>query len=195
MPRSRDMGPRVTASHTTAMGSYDDAYAFKLMGFLRRARINFVANPLVNITLQGRMDTYPKRRGLTRIKELWQNGLNVSLGYDDVMDPWYSLGTGNMLQPAHMAVHAAQMTGRQEVTACYDMVTENAARTLGISDRYGLEVGKPADLVLIEAKDKWNAIRRLAPIRLVVKGGKVVSETTASKTTLLGAPLDLGAER
>ncbi len=189
------MGEMVTASHTTAMGSYDDAYAFKLMGFLRRARINFVANPLVNITLQGRMDTYPKRRGLTRIKELWQNGLNVSLGYDDVMDPWYSLGTGNMLQPAHMAVHAAQMTGRQEVTACYDMVTENAARTLGISDRYGLEVGKPADLVLIEAKDKWNAIRRLAPIRLVVKGGKVVSETTASKTTLLGAPLDLGAER
>ncbi|MHB1842352.1 MAG: cytosine deaminase [Sulfobacillus sp.] len=189
------MGALVTASHTTAMGSYDDAYAFKLMSFLQRAGINFVANPLVNITLQGRMDTYPKRRGLTRVKELWQHGLNVSLGYDDVMDPWYSLGTGNMLQPAHMAVHVAQMTGRQEVMACYDMVTVNAARTLGISDRYGLEVGKPADLVLIEAKDKWNAIRRLAPIRLVVKAGRIVAETTASQTTLLGQPIDLAAER
>ncbi len=189
------MGALVTASHTTAMGSYDDAYAFKLMSFLQRAGINFVANPLVNITLQGRMDTYPKRRGLTRVKELWQHGLNVSLGYDDVMDPWYSLGTGNMLQPAHMAVHVAQMTGRQEVMACYDMVTVNAARTLGISDRYGLEVGKPADLVLIEAKDKWNAIRRLAPIRLVVKAGRIVAETTASHTTLLGQPIDLAAER
>ncbi len=189
------MGEMVTASHTTAMGSYDDAYAFKLMGFLRRARINFVANPLINITLQGRMDTYPKRRGLTRVKELWQNGLNVSLGYDDVMDPWYSLGTGNMLQPAHMAVHVAQMTGRAEVVACYDMVTTHAARTLGIADRYGLAVGRPADLVLLEAKDKWNAIRRLAPIRMVIRGGRVVAETTASRTTLLGEPIDLSAER
>ncbi len=188
------LGSRVTASHTTAFGSYDDAYAFKLMGFLRRAQINFVANPLVNITLQGRMDTYPKRRGLTRVKELWQNGLNVSLGYDDVMDPWYSLGTGNMLQPAHMAVHACQMTGRSEVMACYDMVTTNAARTLGIEERYGLAVGQPADFIIVDAEDKWDAIRRLAATTLVVKGGRVVAETTAARTTLLGEAVSFSRE-
>lgn len=180
------MGERVTASHTTAFGSYDNAYAFKLMGFLRRARINFVANPLVNITLQGRMDTYPKRRGLTRVKELWQNGLNVSLGYDDIMDPWYSLGTGNMLQPAHMAVHASHMTGRSEVMACYDMVTVAGARTLGIQERYGIAEGMPADLILVDAPDKWDAIRRLAVTRLVLKGGRIVARTEPARTHLLG---------
>lgn len=180
------MGRLVTASHTTAFGSYDNAYAFKLMGFLRRAGINFVANPLVNITLQGRMDAYPKRRGLTRVKDLWQNGLNVSLGYDDVMDPWYPLGTGNMLQPAHMAVHACHMTGRAEVTACYDMVTSHAARTLGIEEGYGIEVGKPANLVVVDAPDKWEAIRRLAAVTLVVKGGRLIAETVPARTRLLG---------
>ncbi|MGE5673742.1 MAG: cytosine deaminase [Mycobacterium leprae] len=180
------MGSRVTASHTTAFGSYDNAYAFKLMGFIRKSGINFVANPLVNITLQGRMDTYPKRRGVTRVKELWQNGLNVSLGYDDIMDPWYSLGTGNMLQPAHMAVHVCQMTGRSEVMACFDMVTTHGARTLGVEDRYGLAEGKPADLILVDAPDKWEAIRRLAVPTTVVKNGQVIAETTPSQTRLLG---------
>jgi len=180
------LGERVTASHTTAFGSYDDAYAFKLMGFLRRADLNFVANPLVNITLQGRMDTYPKRRGMTRVKELWQQGLNVSLGYDDVMDPWYSLGTGNMLQPAHMAVHVAQMTGRAEVMACYDMVTRNAARTLGVRDRYGLEVGKSADVIVLDAPDSWDALRRLATVTTVVKGGRVIAQATPPEVRLLG---------
>ncbi len=180
------MGQMVTASHTTAFGSYDDAYAYKLFGFLRRANINFVANPLVNITLQGRMDTYPKRRGLTRVKEIWQNGLNISLGYDDVMDPWYSLGTGNMLQPAHMAVHASHMTGRQEVMACYDMVTRNAAVTLGIQDRYGIEVGKPADLVLVDAPDRWDAIRRLAATTVVIRAGRVIARTRPAEAELLG---------
>jgi len=180
------MGSRVTASHTTAFGSYDDAYAFKLMGFLRRAGINFVANPLVNVTLGGRTDTYPKRRGLTRVKELWQNGLNVSLGYDDVMDPWYSLGTGNMLQPAHMAAHLCHLTGRHEVMACFDMVTAHAARTLGITGRYGLEVDKPADLILVDAPDKWDAVRRLAATTLVIKNGRVIAETRPAATTLLG---------
>ena len=105
------MNERVSASHTTAFGSYNDAYALKLMGVLRRSRINFIANPLINITLQGRTDTYPKRRGVTRVKELWQSGLNVSLGHDCIQDPWYSLGTGNLLSVAEMAVHVCQMTG------------------------------------------------------------------------------------
>jgi cytosine/creatinine deaminase len=183
------MGPRVTASHTTAFGSYDNAYAFKLMGFLSKANINFVANPLINITLQGRYDTYPKRRGITRVKELWQNGLNVSLGYDDIMDPWYPLGTGGMLQPAHMAVHACHMTSRKEVTACFDMVTENAARTLGLED-YGLAEGIRADLVLVDAPDKWDAIRRLATTTLVVKDGEVIAETRPPEATLMGELVD-----
>jgi cytosine deaminase len=183
------MGPRVTASHTTAFGSYDNAYAFKLMGFLAKSGINFVANPVVNITLQGRYDTYPKRRGITRVKELWQNGLNVSLGYDDIMDPWYPLGTGNMLQPAHMAVHVCHMTGREEVMACFDMVTGNAACTLGLK-HYGIAEGNPANLVLVDAPDKWEAIRRLATTTLVVKDGEVISETSPSESRLMGEIVD-----
>ncbi|MGH3149001.1 MAG: cytosine deaminase [Rubrobacter sp.] len=188
------MGPRVTASHTTAFGSYDNAYAFKLMGFLVKSGINFVANPLINITLQGRYDTYPKRRGITRVKELWQSGLNVSLGYDDIMDPWYPLGTGGMLQPAHMAVHACHMTSREEVTACFDMVTTNAARTLGLQD-YGIVEGRPADLVLVDAPDRWDAIRRLAATTLVVRGGEVVAETRPPEAHLMGEVVDFERER
>jgi len=180
------MGKLVTASHTTAFGSYDNAYAFKLMSFIKKADINFVSNPLVNITLQGRTDTYPKRRGVTRVKELWQNGINVSFGYDDIMDPWYSMGTGNMLQPAHMGVHVCQMTGRSQVMACYDMITKNAARTLNIEENYGIETGKPADFIVLDAKDKWEAIRSLATVTLVVKNGQVIAETNIPKTKLLG---------
>ncbi len=185
------MGERVTASHTAAFGSYDNAYAFKLMGFLVKGGINFVANPLINITLQGRYDAYPKRRGITRVKELWQNGLNVSLGYDDVMDPWYPLGTGGMLQPAHMAVHACHMTSREEVVACFDMVTGGGAKTLGL-DAYGLAEGSPADFVLVDAPGKWEAVRRLAATTLVVKNGEVISETRPAQTRLMGEVVDFG---
>lgn len=184
------MGSRVTASHTTAFGSYNNAYAFKLMGLLVQSGMNFVANPLVNITLQGRYDTYPKRRGLTRVKELWQSGLNVSLGYDDVMDPWYPLGTGGMLQPAHMAVHACHMTSRDEVAACFDMVTEKAARTLGL-ESYGIVEGGKADFMLVDAPDKWDAVRRLASPILVVRDGRVLAETRPSETWLMGKKIEL----
>lgn len=186
----RGMGSMVTASHTTAMGSYDNAYMFKLMSFLQKSGINIVSNPLVNITLQGRLDTYPKRRGVTRVKELWQNGINVSFGYDDIMDPWYSMGTGNMLQPAHMGVHVCQMTGREETMACFDMVTKNASRTLGVEDKYGIEVGKPADLLLIDATDKWEAIRRLAQTAVVIKGGKVIAKNTCARYFLLNESIN-----
>ncbi|MEM8604148.1 MAG: cytosine deaminase [Cyanobacteria bacterium P01_H01_bin.121] len=174
----RNLGARVTASHTTAFGSYNNAYAFKLMGLLQRSQINFVANPLVNITLQGRMDTYPKRRGLTRIKELWQSGLNVSLGHDDLQDPWYSLGTGNMLDVAHMAVHAAQLTGLAEIDACYDMVTTHAARTLGIESQYGIAVGQPANLIVLDAENRYEAIRKRATVETVISRGNVIATTT-----------------
>ncbi|MEZ0266878.1 MAG: cytosine deaminase [Phycisphaerae bacterium] len=165
-------GPRVTASHTTAFGSYDNAYAAKLMRFLDRAKIHFVANPLINIVLQGRTDNYPTRRGLTRVKELWQAGLNVSLGYDCLMDPWYALGTGNMLDAAHMAVHACHMMGRAEIDACYDMVTFGGARTLDLPPQaYGIAPGREANCVILPVADRFDAIRtRPAPTRVIARG-------------------------
>lgn len=175
------MGDRVTASHTTAFHSYNNAYAFKLMGFLQRTCINFVANPLVNITLQGRADTYPKRRGVTRVKELWQQGQNVSLGHDCVQDPWYSLGTGNMLDVASMAVHVCQMTGVPEIDACYNMVTWNGAKTLHLEDQYGIAVGKPANLIVLDAGDRYDAIRRRATVRYVISRGKLIAQTEPPK--------------
>ncbi|HEY7115560.1 MAG TPA: cytosine deaminase [Tepidisphaeraceae bacterium] len=167
-------GPRVTASHTTAFGSYENAYANKLMGFLKRAKINFVTNPLINIVLQGRADTYPKRRGLTRVKELWQAGLNVSLGYDCIMDPWYALGTGNMLDAAHMAAHVCQMMGKDEIDACYDMVTWKGAATLNLGDGYGIEVGREANLVVLDVPNRFEAIRLRPKPRYIVSRGRVL---------------------
>ncbi len=170
------LNDKVTASHTTAFGSYNNAYAGKLMGFLQRAKINFIANPLINITLQGRTDTYPKRRGVTRVKELWQAGLNVSLGHDCIQDPWYSLGTGNMLDVAHMAVHVCQMTGMAEIDACFDMVTTHGAKTLHLEDKYGIEVGKPANLIVLDADNTFDAIRRRATVLYVISQGKLLGE-------------------
>lgn len=172
------LGPRVTASHTTAFGSYNNAYAFKLMGFLKRAKLNFVANPLINLTLQGRTDTYPKRRGLTRVKELWQNDLNLSLGSDCIQDPWYNLGSGSLLEVASVAVHACQMTGRDELAACYDMITHFGAHTLNVADRYGLAVGKPANLITLDAKDAIAAIRDRATVRHVISQGVLLVSTS-----------------
>jgi len=171
------MGTRVTASHTTAFGSYNNAYAGKLMGLLARSQINFIANPLINITLQGRTDTYPKRRGVTRVKELWQAGLNVSLGYDCIQDPWYSLGTGNMLDVAHMAVHVCQMTGMAEIDSCFDMVTSHGAKTLHLEDNYGIKVGKPANLIVLDADSRYDAIRRRATVRYVISQGRLLAQT------------------
>ncbi|WP_204137945.1 cytosine deaminase [Halomicronema sp. CCY15110] len=179
----RQMGDRVTASHTTAFGSYNNAYAFKLMGFLKRAQINFVANPLINLTLQGRADTYPKRRGLTRVKELWQNGLNLSLGNDCIQDPWYSLGSGNLLEVASVAVHACQMTGRDELMACYDMITRFGANTLHVADQYGLAVGQPANLITLDAEDAIAAIRDRATVRQVISRGRVLVSTSKPEVT------------
>lgn len=170
------LGARVTASHTTAFASYNNAYAFKLMGLLQKSQINFIANPLINITLQGRTDTYPKRRGLTRVKELWQAGLNVSLGNDCILDPWYGLGTGNLLDVAYMAIHTCQMTGLGEQNACYAMVTTHGAKTLGVSDRYHLRVSHPATLIILDATSPLEALRTRPTIqRLVVRGATLLT--------------------
>jgi cytosine/creatinine deaminase len=180
------MGARVTASHTTAFGSYNNAYAFKLLSFLRRTELNFIANPLINITLQGRTDTYPKRRGVTRVKELWQQGTNVSFGHDCIQDPWYALGTGNMLDVSSMGLHVCQMTGKAEIDACYDMVTWNGAKTLNVTDRYGIEVGKPANLIVLDAQDRYDAIRRRATVSYVISQGKLLARTEAPRTVWHG---------
>ncbi|MEM6449848.1 MAG: cytosine deaminase [Cyanobacteria bacterium P01_D01_bin.105] len=178
---------RVTASHTTAFGSYNDAYALKLMGILKRSRINFIANPLINITLQGRTDSYPKRRGMTRIKELWKNKLNVSLGHDCIQDPWYSLGTGNLLAVADMAIHIGQMTGLDEINACFEMVTTNGARTLNIEDSYGIAEGKPANLIVLDATSPYKAILERATVKTVISRGKILATTTPPMLTWQGA--------
>ncbi|HIK16093.1 MAG TPA: cytosine deaminase [Leptolyngbyaceae cyanobacterium M33_DOE_097] len=171
------LGDRVTASHTTAFGSYNNAYAVKLLGFLRRTQINFIANPLINITLQGRTDTYPKRRGVTRVKELWQQDVNVSFGHDCVQDPWYTLGTGSMLDVAHMGLHVCQMTGIDEMNACYDMITWNGAKTLNIADQYGVEIGKTANLIVLDASDRYDALRRRPVVNYVISRGKLLCRT------------------
>ncbi|MFE4104865.1 cytosine deaminase [Almyronema epifaneia] len=176
------MGRQVTASHTTAFATYNNAYALKLMGFLQRTAINFIANPLINITLQGRTDTYPKRRGVTRVKELWQAGQNVSLGHDCIQDPWYSLGTGNMLDVAWMAVHVCQMTGTDEINACYDMVTQQGANTLSLNEAYGLAVNKPANIIILDASDRYEAICRRPVVRTVIAQGQILAQTQPAIT-------------
>lgn len=178
------MGERVTASHTTAMGSYNDAYTSKLFRLLKLSNINMVANPLVNIHLQGRFDTYPKRRGITRVKELQEAGINVSFGHDDIFDPWYPLGTGNMLQVLHMGIHVTQLMGYDQIVNSIDMITSNSARTLHIEDKYGIEEGKPANLIVLEAENEYEAIRKQAAVLYSVRNGEVIAETKPRETTL-----------
>jgi cytosine/creatinine deaminase len=183
----RGNGARVSASHTTAFGSYNDSYAYKLLGRLRMAQINFIPNPPINITLQGRQDSYPKRRGLTRIKELWQNGINVSLGQDCIHDPWYIFGTGNLLDVAYLTVHVSQMTGLKEIDACFEMVTSNGARSLHLQD-YGIRVGNPANVVVVDAPNAFEAVRHRANARFVISRGKVIAKrgTTAQTVNTAG---------
>jgi cytosine deaminase len=167
---------RVVGSHLTSMHSMDNYYVSKLMPLMAEAGIHAVANPLINITLQGRHDTYPKRRGLTRVPELLKAGVNVAFGHDCVMDPWYPMGSADMLEVAHMAVHVAQMTSLEAMAAAFDCVTVNAARAIGL-EGYGIEVGNSADLVVLQARDRIEAIRLKANRLTVIRRGRVIAET------------------
>ena len=180
----RNMGPRVTVSHTTAMHSYNNAYASKLFRLLKLSGINFVANPLVNTHLQGRFDTYPKRRGITRVKEMLENGINVCFGHDDIFDPWYPLGTGNMLQVLHMGLHVCQIMGYEQILAATDLITVNSAKTLNVLPMYGLTEGKPANIIVLPATDGYDAIRRQTPVRFSIRRGQLLAETKPSETTI-----------
>lgn len=173
----RGMKDRVTASHTTAMGSYNDAYTYKLFRLLKMSDINFVSNPLVNVHLGGRFDTYPKRRGVTRIKELTAAGINVSFGEDDIQDPWNPLGDGNMLDAVTMGVYIAHLMGYHQLQNAFNYVTYNGAKTLHISDNYGIEVGKPANCILLNAHDFYNALNKHVEVLYNIRHGKVLAET------------------
>src|SRR6202171_6489010 len=178
------MGGRVTASHTTAMHSYNAAYAYRLINNLKRAQMHMVTNPLDNSTLQGRFDSYPIRRGHTRVKELLTAGINVCIGHDSVMDPWYPLGYADPLQAAFVLAPYRQLSGPGELGTLVDMITWNAASALGL-EGYGLEPGCRADLVAFAAPTEMDAIRLVAPSQLVLRGGKVVARTEPARHTVV----------
>ena len=189
---------RVTGSHLTSMHSMDNYYVSKLLPLIAEAGVHAVANPLINITLQGRHDTYPKRRGMTRVPELMAAGVNVAFGHDCAMDPWYSQGSGDMLEVAMMGLHVAQMTSQAQMRACFDAVTVNAARVMGL-DGYGLAVGKHADFVLLQARSPVEALRLRATRLLVVRRGQVLARTAPAVATLQlpgrGAQVDWTLQR
>ena len=174
---------RVTGSHLTSMHSMDNYYVSKLLPLIREGGVAAIANPLINITLQGRHDSYPKRRGMTRVPEMLAAGIDVAFGHDCVMDPWYSLGSGDMLEVAHMGLHVAQMTGQDAMRACFTAVTDTPARILGL-DGYGVAVGCHADLVLLDAADPVEAIRLRAARRLVMRRGQIVAESPRAQARL-----------
>ncbi len=174
---------RVTGSHCTSMHSMDNYYVSKLLPLIAQAGVSVIANPLINITLQGRSDTYPKRRGMTRVPELLAAGVNVAFGHDCVMDPWYSLGSADMLEVAHMGLHVAQMTSQSAMRQCFDAVTTNAACILHL-EGYGLNVGCHADMVLLQAGDPIEALRLRATRLMVWRRGTLVAQTPAATAHL-----------
>jgi cytosine deaminase len=174
---------RVTGSHLTSMHSMDNYYVSKLLPLMAEAEMNVIANPLINITLQGRHDTYPKRRGMTRVPELIHAGVNVAFGQDCVMDPWYSLGSADMLEVASMGLHLAQMTGVDQMRECFQAITEVPAAIMGL-EGYGIEKGCNADLVILQAKDPIEALRLKANRLFVIRRGKVISTSPPAESHL-----------
>lgn len=178
----RDM---VTASHTTAMHSYNNAYMIRLMRILKMSGMNFVANPCVNVHLGGRADTYPKRRGLTRVKELTEAGCNVSFGTDDIFDPWNPMGSGSMRDPVYMGIYTGHMMGYEEILNSYKFVTTNAARTLHLGDGYGIKEGNDANLVILDAANYHDALNYDAPVVASYRKGKLIASTVPAQTKVM----------
>lgn len=170
---------RVAAGHVTASHSWDPAYRYRISSLIRRAGISIVANPLINIHLQGRFDIYPKRRGMAPIKFFLERGINVALGHDCIMDPWYPLGVGDMLQALFMAVHVDHMMGIGDLRRALDLITYNGAKILRITDKYGVDEGKEANLVILNARDELDALRILGPPLYVIKSGAIIADNTS----------------
>nr|WP_312973722.1 cytosine deaminase [Pseudomonas sp.] len=179
--RLRGMGERVTASHTTAMGSYDNAYCSKLFRLLKMSGINFISCPTESIHLQGRFDTYPKRRGLTRVAEIDRAGMNICFGQDSIVDPWYPLGNGNILRILEAGLHICHMLGYEDLKRGLDLITDNSARTLHLGERYGLEVGRPANLLILSAPDDYEMIRTQGHALVSVRHGEVLMRRTPAQ--------------
>ena len=181
--RVRGMGARVPASHTTAMGSYDNAYCSKLFRLLKRSGISFVSCPTESIHLQGRFDTFPKRRGVTRVAELDRAGINVCFGQDSIRDPWYPLGNGNILRVLDAGLHICHMMGFDDLQRCLDFVTDHSATALHLGERYGIEAGRPANLVVLDADSDYDALRRQAKAALSIRSGKIVMRREPERVT------------
>ncbi len=180
---------QVTASHTTAMHSYNNAYASKLMGILKRADFNIITNPFCNIILQARGDSYPKRRGITRVDELLENDVNVGIGHDCILDPWYPLGKGSMLEAASMLLHVSQLTGYQEIYQVFDLITDNSAKILNIQDHYGIKEGNPANMIILNAANEYEAIRKNAACLYSIRHGNIIVEGQPSISRIKAEPL------
>lgn len=187
---NREFFDRATASHTTAMHNYNNDYAFKLIGNLAKAKINMITNPFDNTVLQNRTDGYPRKRGCTRVDELLEKGVNVSIGHDSIMDPWYSMGKGNMLAAAYLLMHTAQLNGYEQVNTLFDMITTNSAKTMHLSD-YGIKPGNSADLIILDAENPFEAIRLQAECLYVIRKGKVISQTVPAKELYLSMTVKL----
>lgn len=179
--RVRGMGSRVTASHTTAMGSYDNAYCSKLFRLLKMSGINFVSCPTESIHLQGRFDTYPKRRGLTRVAEIDRAGMNICFAQDSIVDPWYPLGNGNIMRILEAGLHICHMLGYADLQRALDLITDNSARTLNLGERYGIEVGRPANLLILSAPNDYEMIRSQGHALTSIRAGKILMQRTPAR--------------
>jgi len=178
------MGHRVTASHTAAMASYSNAYAYKLFQTLKKAGIHFIALPKANLHLQGRFDNHPARRGVTRVKELLNEGINVCFGLDSIMDPWYPLGDGDLISVVETGLHACHMTDYDHIVTALDLITINGAKTLGIEEGYGVKEGNKANLIVIDSDSEYDAVRTRATVLYSIRGGEVMVETKPKETTI-----------
>ena len=177
------IGTRTTASHTCSFGSADNSYAFRMMKLFKKSGINFISCPTENVYLEGRQDTYPKRRGITRVKELHDNGINVCFAQDSMSDPWYPLGNGNMMMILDHGIHLAQMMSPEEITNDLDLVTTNGAVTMNIMEHYGIEEEKPANFIVLDAKSEFEAICERAGITASVRHGEFLFKKIPTKVT------------
>lgn len=170
----KGIGERVTASHTTAMHSYNNAYCSKLFRLLKKSKINFIALPTENMHLQGRFDGYPKIRGITRVKEIKDAGMNICFGQDSIQDPWYTLGNGKLLRVLDSGIHSCHMMGYEDLETALDLITDNGAKTLNISANYGIEVGKPANFIILEGSNDVEVIQKQGDVLYSVREGEVL---------------------
>ncbi|NLY67320.1 MAG: amidohydrolase family protein [Tissierellia bacterium] len=186
-----DYGERTAASHTCSFGSADDSYAFRMMDLFKKSKINFIACPTENAYLQGRHDTYPKRRGLTRVKEFMENGINVAFAQDSINDPWYPMGNGNMMNILDNGIHLAQIMSPEEIEKDLDLITYNGARCMNIQDRYGLEAGKDANFIVLDGNSPFDVIRRRAGVLASIRKGEYLFK---KKPVEYEVELDLGVD-